>query len=546
MADNRKVKGIKYGKMSSYLQQEIDPDMLYFITDKGLLYRGSEIVVPTKVIDITPGTDGSNAYYTFSIEAYADDPAHPETLTFDVWSKTAVSTIIQTLQLALTNHTNATASDTVKGHNWLSDAIDSNLNAATGGTAATPLAVKNALAAANAYTDDQIANLSQGMRIIGTYGLVTDNPDESSPLNEIPASEGDTYICISTMTGVAYVNAAGIAVNNASLNPGDYIICVQAAVTDGANPPTVTTSARWTIVANTNSNVVTTNATLTDGSVIVGNGNKTVRKLAGGSAGNFLRKGLNGKAEWYNHINLDHGIAYGVCETMPEPRAVMEVEIEGITIQPYAIIAVNFAAGVDDESALDINETRPVPIIFHNAPIMHGIVEKGDTATFMYVPDFMLKEERIAAWVLISIDRAPNNTPSNLSAFTNDIQALLVCTTAGGNNSKTITRNDITIKAGSVFAVRFNNAVGAGSTLNINNGGAKPIKHRNANITAYQIRATDTATFIYDGTAYHLLSIDRAIDTAPTAGSHSLVDSDAIYQAIQTAVTDSTLFWEEM
>ena len=541
MANNPKVKGIKYGKLSSYLQQEIDADTLYFITDKGLLYRGHEIVVPTKVIDIAPGTDNGNAYYTFTVEAYADDPAHPETLTFDVWSRTAVSTIIQTLQLALTNHTNATASDTVKGHTYLSDATDSNLNAATGGTAATPLAVKNALAAANAYTDEQIANLSQGMRIIGTYGLVADNPDESSPLNEIDATEGDTYICISTMTGVAYVNASGIAVSNASLNPGDYIICVQGAV---ASQGTVTTPARWTIVANTNSNVVTTSQTLTADTVVLGNGNKTVKKLAAGTTGQFLRQTSNG-ARWQDHINLEHGIAYGVCETMAGARD-LEVSIPGIILQPYAIVAVMFASGVFEEATLNVTETGAMPIIYHNGPIQPGIIDKGDTATFMFVPDFDFKETQIRAWVLISIDRAPNNTPSNLSAFTNDIQALLVCTTAGGTNAKTITNSAVTIKAGSVFAVRFNNAVGAGSTLNINNGGAKPIKHRNANITAYQIRATDTATFIYDGTAYHLLSVDRAIDTAPTAGSHSLVDSDAIYQAIQTAVTDATLFWEEM
>lgn len=547
MADKPKVKGIKYGTLRNYLRQDIDPDTLYMIIDKGLLYRGHQITVPTKFIDVTENEDQQHRpYYTFTIEAYADDPANPEILTFDVWSKAAVTTLIQTLQLAINNHSNATASDTVKGHTYLSDATDSNLNAATGGTAATPLAVKNALAAANAYTDEQIANLSQGMRIIGTYGLVADNPDESSPLNEIPASEGDTYICISTMTGVAYVNAAGIAVNNASLNPGDYIICVQAAVTDSATPPTVTTPARWTIVANTNSNVVTTNETLTDGSVIVGNGSKTVRKLTGGSAGNFLRKGSNGKAEWYDHTNLDHGIAYGVCETMPGQQAIMEVEIEGITIQPYAIVAVNFAAGVDDESALDVNETHPIPIIFHNAPIMHGIIEKGDTATFMYVPEFMLKEEKIAAWVLISIDRAPNNTPSSLSAFTNDIQGLGTCPTAANTQTKVVTMTGVTIKEGSVFAVRFANAVKAGATMQINTQTAKPIKHRNLAITTGQILGGDTATFISDGSAYHLLTVDRAIDTTPTAGSHNLVDSEGIYQAIQTAIADAALYWEEM
>lgn len=45
------------------------------------------------------------------------------------------------------------ATDTVKGINMLSDAIDSDLDAATGVTAATPKAVKQSIAAAKEYTD---------------------------------------------------------------------------------------------------------------------------------------------------------------------------------------------------------------------------------------------------------------------------------------------------------------------------------------------------------------------------------------------------------
>ena len=73
MPSNSKVKGIKYGTLQNYLQQTIDPDTLYFITDKGLLYRGDSIVVPTKVIDIRQGDDHGNACYTFTLEAYAND-----------------------------------------------------------------------------------------------------------------------------------------------------------------------------------------------------------------------------------------------------------------------------------------------------------------------------------------------------------------------------------------------------------------------------------------------------------------------------------------
>lgn len=548
MADNPKVKGIKYGTMQQYLHQEIDKDMLYFITDKGLLYRGSQIVVPTKVIDVEPNEDvHNNAYYTFTIEAYADDPANPETLSFDVWSKAAVTTLIQSLSTAISNHTGATASDTVKGHTYLSDATDSDLNAATGGTAATPLAVKRALAAANQYTDEQIANISSGMTIIGTYGLQADNPDEYRSLNDIPASKGDTYICISTMTGVAYTNSAGIAVSNASLAPGDYIICVQAAVESGG---TITTPARWTIVANTASNAVTTNDTLTANTVILGNGNKTVKKLAAGTNGQFLRQTPNG-ARWQDHVNLDHGIAYAECDTGPGENHKV-VAIEGYVIQPYSIVAIRFNSGVFEGNDLvvvdghDNTVVEPTQIIFHGDIIRDGIIEKGDTATFMFVPEFIIKEQTIRAWVLISVDRAPNNTPTSLSAFTNDIQGLGTCTTGYGTPQKQVTMSGVTINKGSVFAVRFTNPVGAGATMKVNQQAAKAIKHRNLDITTGQILGGDTATFIYDGSYYHLLAVDRPIDTAPTAGSHNMVESNGIYNMIQSAIAESTLYWEEM
>ena len=547
MADNPKVKGIKYGTMQQYLHQEIDKDMLYFITDKGLLYRGSQIVVPTKVIDVEPNEDvHNNAYYTFTIEAYADDPANPETLSFDVWSKAAVTTLIQSLSTAISNHSGATASDTVKGHTYLSDATDSDLNAATGGTAATPLAVKRALAAANQYTDEQIANISSGMTIVGTYGLQADNPDEYRGLNNIPAAKGDTYICISTMTGVAYTNSAGIAVSNASLAPGDYIICVQAAIESGG---TITTPARWTIVANTASNAVTTNETLTANTVILGNGNKTVKKLAAGTNGQFLRQTPNG-ARWRDHVNLDHGIAYAECESLLDEHNKV-VEINDYVLQNYSIVAVRFAQGVgegDDLSIID-GEAMPVervPIIYHGEIINKGIIDKGDTATFMYVPDFLINDQEIRAWVLISIDRAPNNAPTSLSAFTNDIQGLGTCSTGYGTQQKQVTMSGVTINKGSVFAVRFSNPVGAGATMKVNQQAVKAIKHRNLDITTGQILGGDTAIFISDGSYYHLLAVDRPIDTAPTAGSHNMVESNGIYNMIQSAISEATLYWEEM
>ena len=81
--------------------------------------------------------------------------------------------------------------------------------------------------------------------------------------------------------------------------------------------------------------------------------------------------------------------------------------------------------------------------------------------------------------------------------------------------SSTITANFIsgtyTLALNGIVGVRFTENVSANSSLNINGKGGKPIYYQNAAITADIIKAGDTATFIYDGTNYNLVAIDRTV-----------------------------------
>lgn len=89
------------------------------------------------------------------------------------------------------------------------------------------------------------------------------------------------------------------------------------------------------------------------------------------------------------------------------------------------------------------------------------------------------------------------------------------CTTAAATAAKAVTLANYALVTGGIVAVQFTYAVGASATLNINSKGPKPIFFRGSAIAANVIAAGDTATFIYDGTNYHLLAIDRpAISTA--------------------------------
>lgn len=61
-----------------------------------------------------------------------------------------------------------------------------------------------------------------------------------------------------------------------------------------------------------------------------------------------------------------------------------------------------------------------------------------------------------------------------------------------------------------IVAVRFEGAdLPAGTTLNISGTGAKSIKYKNNDLVRNVVKAGDTVTFVYDGSAYHILSIDK-------------------------------------
>lgn len=540
------VLGIKFGPLANYIaMREVDPNTLYFIMDRGLIFRGKKLCTPINVVEAATTGTGASQQTTFTLTYYGEDPAHPHIQNITVYTKAAIDAVLATINTSINTHKALVATFAQLGHVKLSDAIDDTVHDENYGEthdesfAATPAAVAAALEAANHYTDQQIAEALQAVHQKGTYGLAADGADETRPLNEIDAVEGDTYICISTIANAPYVNGQGQAATY-NLEPGDNILCLQDAVVSGG---VVTTPARWTIVPNMSQNAVITenaNTVLTNNTIVLGAGNKKVKRLAAGTQGQMLRQGASGP-QWFTHVNADHGIGYGVCETpLDEPNK--EVPFTGFKLQEGATVAVFFVTGVAERDFLEVGETEKCPIIYHNYYIGNDVITKGDTATFMYTEkyDYGGESEYSGAWVVISIDQ-PHDVPGQLSAFQNNIQGIGVCNTATGNAAKTATISGVIIGKGSVFAIRFTYDVDSSATLNINGSGAKNMLHRNAALGAGQLLAGDTVTFISDGISYHVISIDRPFDQAPTANSHNLIDSDAVYQAIEAA----KLKWEE-
>ena len=111
------------------------------------------------------------------------------------------------------------------------------------------------------------------------------------------------------------------------------------------------------------------------------------------------------------------------------------------------------------------------------------------------------------------------------STYTNATlgQGYGTCSTAAATVAKTVALSSYALTTGGIVSVKFTNAVPASATMNINSKGAKPIYYKGAAITAGIIEAGDTATFIYNGSQYHLISNDRHLSILEQ-GTHAEVD----------------------
>lgn len=117
------------------------------------------------------------------------------------------------------------------------------------------------------------------------------------------------------------------------------------------------------------------------------------------------------------------------------------------------------------------------------------------------------------------------------------------CSTAAATVAKVGTLANYELVTGGIVGIKFTYDVPASATLNINSKGAKAIYNRGSAIAANVIAAGDTATFMYDGTRYNLLSIDKAYLTSHQSLSGYVpttrtVNSKALSSNITLAASD--------
>lgn len=193
---------------------------------------------------------------------------------------------------------------------------------------------------------------------------------------------------------------------------------------------------------------------------------------------------------------------YATCATA-RSSANKEVVCDEFRLIPGAVIYVRFTTtgGSNPSSGnltLNVNNTGAKNIVFKDTYNSATYANSGlfmNNVVLMFVYDG-------TNWVCFN---DVNTTYTNASLG----QGYATCGTAEATIAKVASLSSYSLQNGGIVVVRFTYSVPANSTLNVNSRGAKAIKYRNAALVDEVIKAGDLVTFMYDGTSYHIISIDR-------------------------------------
>ena len=205
--------------------------------------------------------------------------------------------------------------------------------------------------------------------------------------------------------------------------------------------------------------------------------------------------------EKLENIEIPSGkVAYGTCSTeAATAEKTVVVEDTNWELEVGSMVAVKFSVSNSASNVtINVNGTGAYPIWASAAEYTSTSTNYTGYANRTYTYIF-----NGTHWVWMSNGVYPSST-TNASLG----HGYGVCSTAEATLAKSCTISSYTLSVGGSVSVKFTNAVPANSTLNIRTRGAKKIFYKGAAISDGVIKAGDTATFVYDGTQYQLISID--------------------------------------
>ena len=206
--------------------------------------------------------------------------------------------------------------------------------------------------------------------------------------------------------------------------------------------------------------------------------------------------------------DLAPGNYYGTCTSQAanQNKAVSVSSDQYFILKKGILLAVKFDADNTYNATtsapvkLNVNSTGNVQIYAKNSATLEGT----NTTYFgrtNYV-NYYIYDGTYWVWAGSSSDENSSN-PQTLGF------GYGTCSTVASTAAKEAILSGYVLMTNGIVAVKFTNEVPANATLNVNNQGAKNIWYKGANITDNIIKAGDLVTFIYDGTRYQLISIDR-------------------------------------
>lgn len=227
-----------------------------------------------------------------------------------------------------------------------------------------------------------------------------------------------------------------------------------------------------------------------------------IKKLIPTSVATTSAQGLMSAADKTKLNNTN--IAYATCSTAATTAA-KEATITGNdnwTLTVGAIVCVKFSySNSASNCTLNVNGTGAKQFWWSTA-VYTGT--SGTICGYASRYHYYMYDGTYWVWMGKSSDDNTTYNPMTLGG------GYGTCATAEATTAKVATLSSYSLVTGGKPVIKFTYAVPASATLNINSRGAKAIYYMGAAITAGIIAAGDTVTFIYDGSYYHVLAIDKA------------------------------------
>lgn len=203
-------------------------------------------------------------------------------------------------------------------------------------------------------------------------------------------------------------------------------------------------------------------------------------------------------------------LPYGVCGTAATDKA-KTVTVDNFSLETGATVIVKFTyANSIASPTLNVNSTGAKPIYRYGTTA----ASTGTTTTGWVAGAIQMFTYDGTGWIR---DYWNNTTYTNAGMG----QGYATCNTAAGTIAKVASLSSYALTTGGIVAVKFTYGVVTNATLNINSKGAKQIYYRGNKIKSGIITAGDIATFVYDGTYYQLLSVDKV-----TSNPNLLINGD--------------------